>query len=279
GAVGSSAGNAVETQVAKHYTSGELEERILRIFEANGKPRASVTLDDLSRVDEFHVGGKEASEAVAAKMNLRPGMHLLDVGSGIGGTSRYFASRHQCDVTGIDLTPEFVRTAQALTQRVAPDLPVRFQQGSALELPFPETSFDGAYLFHVGMNIADKPKLFAEVRRVLRPGGVFALFEFMRTGDGEFGFPVPWAGAPSESFVASPNHYRDALTAQGFSVRAESDRRQFGIEFLKKRMPPTPQQGPPLLGVAVLMGESAPAKMGNVLDAMRRGVLAPFELI
>src|SRR5262249_5065243 len=96
------AGSSVERQVAKHYTSGELEERILRVFEANGKPRASLTLNDLSPVDEFHVGGREASESVAAQMGLRPGMRLLDVGSGIGGSARYFASAHQCDVTGID---------------------------------------------------------------------------------------------------------------------------------------------------------------------------------
>ncbi len=279
GVAGSSPGNAVEAQVAKHYTSGELEERILRVFEANGRPRTSLTLDDLSPVDEFHVGGQEASEALAAQMNLQPGMQLLDVGSGIGGTARHFASRHRCEVTGIDLTPEFVRTAEALTRRVAPNLAVRFQQGSALELPFRAASFDGAYLFHVGMNIADKGKLFGEIRRVLRPGGVFALFEFMRTGDGEFGFPVPWAGERSESFVATPDEYRDALTAQGFSVGVERDRRQFAIAFVEKRLSRNPRQGPPPLGVTVLMGDSAPAKMRNILDAMHHGVLAPVEMV
>jgi MPBQ/MSBQ methyltransferase len=279
GGVGTSPGNAVEAQVAKHYTTGELEERILRAFEANGKSRASLTLADLSAVDEFHVGGREASESVASKMNLRPGMRLLDVGSGIGGTARYFSAGYQCDVTGIDLTAEFVQTAQALTQRVAPNLPVRFQQGSALELPFADASFDGAYLFHVGMNIAEKSKLFAEIRRAVHRGGGFALFDFMRTGDGEFAFPVPWAGDISESFLATPKEYRDALTAQGFSVRVERDRRQFAIEFIEQRLAPAAQQGPPPPGVGVLMGASAPVKLGNVLDGLRRGVFAPFELI
>ncbi len=272
-------GSSVEAKVAKHYTTGDLEERILRVFEANGKPRASLTLDDLSAVDEFHVGGREATEAVAAQMGLQPGARLLDVGSGIGGTARYFASVHQCEVTGVDLTPDFVRTAEALTRRFAPALQIRFQQASALDLPFAENSFDGAYLFHVGMNLADKANVFAQVRRVLRPGGVFAIFDFMRVGNGEIHFPVPWAGDSSESFVATPREYKDALAARGFAIRFERERRQFAIEFLEKRMARGAQQGPPPLGVAVLMGESAPVKMGNVLEAMRRGVFAPVELI
>ncbi|MBV5325011.1 MAG: class I SAM-dependent methyltransferase, partial [Rhodospirillaceae bacterium] len=78
-----------------------------------------------------------------------------------------------CRVTGIDLTPDFVAVAQTLTQRCGLADLVSFHLGSALALPFGVGSFDAATLIHVGMNIEDKASLFAEARRVLKPGGRF----------------------------------------------------------------------------------------------------------
>ncbi len=121
-----------------------------------------------SCADEFHVGGFEATQAVAAHMDLRPGLRLLDVGSGIGGPARYFAAEHGCHVTGIDITEEFVQVAKSLTRLVKLDHLVEFRQASALQLPFASETFDRAYMIHVGMNLADKAVVFGEVRRVLK---------------------------------------------------------------------------------------------------------------
>ena len=273
------AGGTCEAAVAQHYGVENLEEKILRAFEAAGKPRDSLTLDDLAGIDEFHVGGRDATEALAAQLPLRTGMKLLDIGSGIGGPARYFASQHGCDVTGVDLTAEFVRTARALTSRVAHQLAVRFEQASALDLPFAPQSFDGAYLFHVGMNIADKPKLFAEAHRVLRGGGWLALFEVMRAGQGELGFPVPWASSSAESFVATVAEYQEALAGAGFRIIAQRDRRQYAIEFLERMIARNQPPGPKPLGVSFLMGETAPLKMKNVMEGMRRVLISPVEMI
>src|SRR5260370_33913589 len=79
-----------EVRVAQHYATENLEQRILAAFEAAGKPRNSITADDLAAVDEFHIGGREATEAIAAQMGLRPCMRLLDIGSGIGRAPRPF---------------------------------------------------------------------------------------------------------------------------------------------------------------------------------------------
>ena len=70
---------------------------------------------------------------------------------------------------------------------------VSYQQGSALALPFAAEIFDGSYMMHVGMNIEEKATLFAKVRRVLKPAGVFGIYDVMREGDGDLSFPVPWA--------------------------------------------------------------------------------------
>ena len=95
---------ATEAKVAGHYRRGQLEETILRAMAQMGKDAAHLVAADLAPIDEFHVGGLQATQAVAAHMDLRPGLRLLDVGSGIGGSARYFAAEHGCHVTGIDLT-------------------------------------------------------------------------------------------------------------------------------------------------------------------------------
>src|SRR5882762_10992076 len=158
---------STDAAVAGHYGRGRLEESILAAVAREGKDPEKLTAVDLSAVDEFHVGGIEATQELAKHMELRAGLRVLDVGSGIGGPARYFAAEHGCRVTGMDLTEEFVRVAGSLTKRTKLDALVEFRQGSALELPFARDTFDRAYMIHVGMNIADKAGIFREVRRVL----------------------------------------------------------------------------------------------------------------
>jgi ubiquinone/menaquinone biosynthesis C-methylase UbiE len=73
------------------------------------------------------------------------------------------------------------------------------------------------------MNIADKARLFGEVRRVLKPGGVFGIYDQMREADGDLTFPVPWATVSETSFVETPERYKHLLT------EAELSRRRTGI--------------------------------------------------
>jgi SAM-dependent methyltransferase len=206
-------------------------------------------------------------------------MHLLDIGCGIGGAASLFASEHRCRVTGIDLTSEFVQVAASLARRAGLAELVSYRQGSALSLPFEPGSFDGAYMIHVGMNIADKSRLFAEARRVLRPGGVFGIYDVMRTGEGELRFPVPWASHPETSFVAEIPAYRRLLEAGGFTVQKERNRRDFGIEFFRQMRERAAGGGPPVPGFHTLMGPDFPQKTANVIANLERGLIAPVELI
>jgi ubiquinone/menaquinone biosynthesis C-methylase UbiE len=111
---------------------------------------------------------------------------------------------------------------------------VHFQVGNALHLPIPDGGVDAACLLHVGMNIEDKVQLFAEVRRVLRPGGWFAIYDVMRVGPGEIDYPMPWANEANTSFVAEAPTYRRLLDNAGFRVEHERDRRELGIEFFSR---------------------------------------------
>jgi len=267
-----------ETAVAGHYGRGRLEELILDAVAREGKDPENLTAVDLAAVDEFHVGGLEATQELAKHMELRAGLRLLDVGSGIGGPARYFAAEHGCRVTGIDLTEEFVRVAGSLTKRTKLDGLAEFRQGSALELPFEPGTFDGAYMIHVGMNIADKAGIFREVRRVLKPAGLFTIFDIVRAAEGAIKYPVPWALSEETSFVGNVKDYRDALQNAGFHLAQERRRGPFAIEFTERMMARMAQGGPPALGLHLLMGEKAPIMIRNILAMMKEGVLEPVEL-
>jgi ubiquinone/menaquinone biosynthesis C-methylase UbiE len=268
---------STEGTVAKHYGRGQLEEAILAAVARESKNPESLTAVDLAAVDEFHVGGLEATQELAKNMELRAGMRLLDVGSGIGGPARYFAGEHSCKVTGVDLTEEFVRVAESLTRRTKLDGLAEFRQGSALQLPFEAGTFDGAYMIHVGMNIADKSGIFREVRRVLKPAGLFTVFDIVRAGEGAIRYPVPWASSEESSFVGTRKDYRDALQNAGFEIAQERGRVAFGIEFTERVIARMAQGGPPALGLHLLMGEKTPIMIRNVLTMMKEGVLEPVE--
>jgi ubiquinone/menaquinone biosynthesis C-methylase UbiE len=269
---------STEAKVAGHYTSGRLKDVILEAVAREGKDPENLAPGDLAAVDEFHVGGLESTQELAAHMELRPGLRLLDVGSGIGGPARYFAAQHGCNVTGVDLTEEFVQVAQSLTRLVKLDHQVEFRLGSALELPFEAETFDRAYMIHVGMNLPDKAGVYREVRRVLKSGELFTVFDFVRTGDGPIRYPVPWALSEETSFVSSAKDYRDALESAGFRVAAERPRRDFAIQFIGQMMARLAQGGPPALGLHLLMGEHTPVMARNMLANMQEGILEPVEL-
>lgn len=265
--------------VEAHYTRPQLEETILRALTRAGHDLQKVKALDLAPVDEFHVGSLESTQELAKFMKLRAGMHLLDVGCGIGGPARYFAEQQGCRVTGVDLTEEFVRTAESLTKMTGLEKSVLFRRASALELPFEKGSFDGAYMIHVGMNLTDKVGVFREVARVLKPGARFTIFDFMAAKKEKFSFPVPWALTEEASFVGDRNAYQEALRAAGFKVEHERDRRQFAIEFTQKVLAQAAAIGPPALGLHLLMGEKAPVMLKNVLGAMQAEILEPVEMV
>jgi ubiquinone/menaquinone biosynthesis C-methylase UbiE len=271
---------SIETDVAGHYTQGTLEQRILAALREVGKDPDRLDPDDLAPVDEFHHAGRAATAAFAPRLNLQPGIHLLDIGSGIGGPARYFARHHGCRVTGIDLTEEFIAVARALTRRLGMEGQVSFEQGSALSMPFSAATFDVATLLHVGMNIAEKARMFAEVRRVLKPGGIFGIYDQMREADGDLIFPVPWASVPRTSFVETQATYKRLLTELGFEVIWERSCQEDALASFNQQTAAQPgSTALPPLGVHVAMGSGAAQKMANHRTNIERGLVAPNEIV
>ena len=206
-------------------------------------------------------------------------MEVLDIGSGIGGPARTIAGRYKGRVTGVDLTPNFVDTARALSAMSGMADRVRFEVGSAVELPLPDASFDLALLLHVGMNVPDKRALFREARRVLRDEGIFAVYEVMRTGDGDLAFPVPWAETSNLSALATPEAYRAAAEAAGFTLEAEENRREVALDFFSHLQAQSASAATPPLGLHNLMGPTVKQKAANMMTAVRAGTIAPVQMI
>ncbi|MGH6944730.1 MAG: class I SAM-dependent methyltransferase, partial [Geminicoccaceae bacterium] len=214
---------STDREVASHYGRDGLVDAILDALQATGKDIDHLTIEALAPLDEFHVRGRPATAELAAGLKLARKMRVLDVGCGIGGASRYVAATCGCHVVGIDLTPEFCRSAALLAQMVGLGDRVEYRHGSALALPFENASFDAAYTQHVAMNIEDKAALYAEVVRVLKPGARFGIFDLLQGEGGDVVFPVPWARDASISFLVRPAELRALLEGAGFEVLSWRD--------------------------------------------------------
>jgi SAM-dependent methyltransferase len=266
--------------VADHYTHGKLLDAIRAGVNKLGKTPSTVRPEDLAPIDEFHIGGREATERFLDQLEIEKEHRVLDVGCGIGGASRLAASRTGSRVTGIDLTPEFVETGNELCRWVGLHELVHLEVGDATDLSLPDGHFDRAFVMHVGMNIAAKDALAAELHRVVRPGGRVGIYDVMRIATGDLTFPVPWATEPHGSSLAEPAVYRSSLEKAGFKVVAEVDRREYALDFLHRVQASTvDSQGPPPLGLPILMGSSAPVKLKNMVKNLSRGLIAPVEMV
>lgn len=249
--------------VARHYGGeGDIVEAISASLRKAGKDTASLTTADLASVDEFHIGGRPATLALARHLKLSPSSLMLDIGSGLGGPARTAAETYGCAVTGVDLTPAFCRAAAVLSTWVKLSHLVRFEQGDATALPFGDTTFDAAMTMHVAMNIAAKDQMYAEARRVLKRGGRFAIYDVLQGEGGKVLYPVPWAREPSISHLVTPSDMTDLLTGSGFSILETHDsteESQRWFEALAARMA---NSAPPVT-FRLFLGDAFPAMAAN----------------
>lgn len=262
---------------ASHYGRGGLLQRILSALQADGKDVQHLCEADLAPVDEFHGRGRFASLELLESSGLAAGMRVIDVGSGIGGPARRLA-RHGLRVVGLDLTPEFVETARDLTARSGLSDLVEFHVGSALSMPFEDNQFDGAWLQHVNMNIADKAGLFAEIARVLRPGGRLAAHEIVRGGGGDPYLPAPWASSQDCSFVASLEELKSHIVGAGMSLTFEKNDTAATIEFfdtLFSRSPGSMSH----VGLHLLFGAESGTYLGNIARSLREDRCNVVQLV
>ena len=254
--------------IEAHYSASDIEARLLAGLRAAGlDPRERLTPEQLAPLDHFHTGGLRASRELLELAGIRAGDRVLDVGAGLGGSARMLATAADCRVDCVELSRDYCAGAELLNRLTALEDRIHVHQASALDLPFPDGSFDVAWMQNVGMNIADKKLLYGEIFRVLRPGGRFA-FQEMAAGSAPTSyFPLPWATRPGDSFLVPAEEMRALLGASGFTAELFEDTSDAHLGGTRANATPAAAGQ---LGLAVFVDDLA-AKAGNARRSLEEG--------
>jgi len=251
--------------IADHYVKIGLADSVMEALKDVLRNSDSLKLEELSPVDEFHIRGREATLEMIKHAQFTDDDHVLDVGCGVGGPSRWLAKLCGCRVTGLDITKAFCEVATTLAKHTGMANRVRYRHGSALDMPFETDSFDGVWMQHVNMNIKDKPGLLQECHRVLKPGGKFAFYEIIADSGEPLEYPVPWAQRPEISFLVTERTYKDMLAAQGFTLKSWNDVTATATEWFRQIIQQTRQATQSVLAVRALKDSNAALITKNML--------------
>lgn len=256
------------SSLKNHYSARDIEARILAGIRAAGlNPEQRLSVEQLGALDHFHTGGLRASRELLEMARIRAEDRVLDIGAGLAGSARLLASVVRCHVDCIEMSPDYCAGAILLNQLTGLDDRIQVHQGSALDLPFPDDSFEIVWMQNVGMNIADKHKLYAEIFRVLKPGGRYGFQEMAAGSAATSYFPLPWAADPSDSFLVTADEMRCLLDGCGFIAELFEDTSDVHLSrTTANAIPAAPGQ----LGLAVFVDNLA-QKAANARRSLDEG--------
>ncbi len=257
--------------VVDHYTRNNLMDRIRSALTRAGHDPDQPTIEMLAELDHLHGGGFATTEVQVEMAEIPRGCHILDAGCGIGGPSRYLAGVHDCSVTAIDLTPEYIDVAGRLNEQVGLADKISLRVGSVTDLPYENESFDVVLCQNVTMNVADKDAMFKEAFRVLKPGGVFTFTHLAEGPNAPPIYPLPWALTPEVSFLETPEKIFAKLSAAGFESIQDM------TSQARDKAGGGPQPG--TIGAAPAMGDDMPVRTGNSAKSIQEGRLVAMMVV
>jgi SAM-dependent methyltransferase len=265
--------------VSEHWGKGDVYGLFIGALEKMGKRLDALTIEDLSLGDHFHARGFPATVELAEQLPVKAGMHILDIGSGLGGPARYMAKRFDCKVSGIDITKPFVEAANKLTGLLKMESQVQIELGDGQRLPYADATFDGAYTQHVTMNVADRAQFFAEAFRVLKPGAFFALSEHGLGAKGEARYPCAWSDDGSGAYLKTPAQTRAFLEKAGFRDIAMEDTGPKYAAGYRTAIERAEAGTLPPLGTHLWLGANALEKIRNSCANIEEGRTHPIQVI
>ncbi|MEO5563867.1 MAG: class I SAM-dependent methyltransferase [Chitinophagaceae bacterium] len=257
------------SKIEEQYNRKHLFENIIALLKEQGT--TVTTRKDIAGIDEFHIRGAVVSVELAKEVGFDTNTRVLDIGCGLGGPCRMLADEFGCMATGIDLTHEFIRTAQLLSERVNLQDRTTFMQADALQLPFDNESFDAAWTQHVQMNIENKNRFYSEIKRVLTKEGRFIYYDIFTTKNEPLIYPVPWASKSSLNFLITTSALHQLLLDLGFTRVQTKDHSQEAINFFTELLPRL--KSGPKTGMHLVIGDTVVEKLGNLLENIKEGRL------
>ncbi len=207
---------------------------VLARLREDGIDTVNLTVEDVNKVDLMHMGGAESTDEITRLAGITGGMEVLDAGCGIGGTSRRIAFRTGAKVTGLDLTPRAVETGNRLSEHLGFADRVGAVQGSVTAMPFDDGRFDVVVVQHCAMQVEEKDRLFGEIARVLKPGGLLAMHDWFAGEVASPHYPLPWANGPETSFLEPLDDAMGRLKAHGLAPEPLIDLNDYDVEWLTR---------------------------------------------
>ncbi|KDQ58582.1 hypothetical protein JAAARDRAFT_34401 [Jaapia argillacea MUCL 33604] len=168
---------------------------------------------------------------LAAQMSLRPGMRVLDVGCGVGGPAREIARFADVHITGLNNNDFQIQRARKYTREAGLEGQVEFVKGDFMKLgeQFGEGTFDAVYAIEATVHAPSFEGVYGEIMKVLKPGGIFGVYEWVMTDEWDPSIPSHKSlaheiefgnGIPEMRPISSS---RNALVSVGFQIEHEED--------------------------------------------------------
>ena len=129
--------------------------------------------------ETFNESIKRAEHHIASRLGLKPGMHCLDLGCGVGGPMRNIAIFSGAKITGITINQYQVNIGNKYNENFGLSHLCKSTQGDFQNLPFPDNTFDGAYEIEATCHSPNRVQCFNGINRVLRPGAKFCGYEWV----------------------------------------------------------------------------------------------------
>lgn len=162
--------------------------------------------------EDYRAASERTTEIVAADAGIDASAYVLDVGCGCGNFLAAIAKQVGCRGVGLDLSEERIKVAREKV--VGAGLDVRFDHGSATQMPYGDNEFTHVVSQDALFLVPDKPRSHSEIRRVLRPGGTLAFSDFLQ--------PRPEVSERARKHVFDRVRWNTGFSFTGYQVALES---------------------------------------------------------
>ena len=243
-------------------------------------------VEDFCGIDQLHLGGIGATHKLLDWLdnsldNTLDSSYGLDIGCGLGGTSRLVWAKHGCSMVGLDINTSYIDAAKMLSASIHPAPKCQFVVGNILHLPFEKPTFDFVISQHACMNIKQKGDLLKGLYAVLKPGGQVLMHEVMlqpNATEADIIYPTPWANKKDESHLCTWASFNSLAVKAGFEVKDFEDDTQAALAWVQQARaaassPRATVASTPTFTPVLPLGPNAAAMSANIQANMQAGLL------